>query len=443
MLRLHRLKVATLVAAVLPAFAYSDLETLIIQIGKDQVGLDTVIIRAEYGKFPEIDQPDGHKWADLEKDSAWTDGSGHHYGYNHSFAATLGSRKGFGSDYASVDDNGTGTPAYSAGVRFTFPGDTTLLYSWDAIHMGKLPNASPHGETGFISGYPQHGTVILRVGSGGGNLAEGQWARLLTRRRERPDSTNKPVALPGKETLHLQIGKGKQILDTAVIWTQYDAPPGIAEPTGRKWSDLEKDTAWSDTQGWNLRYTHSFLAMMGSRKGYGIDYIYLLDKPEDFSGAPHYTSSLSLSFPGDTSETFSWDPEHMVDVPQAYPYDKSGLIAGSESYADIFKTVVNGSENLAEGQWALVIAREQGWIDFQSGVLSRPSHRGARSDSWLINLVPGARLQAPPGARALRILDVQGRVQFETGNLRKGSEVALPGDVPRKALRVQWLTGPG
>jgi len=442
MLRLHRLKVATLVAAVLPAFAYSDVETLIIQIGKDQVGLDTVIIRAEYGKFPEIDQPDGRKWADQEKDSAWTDSSGRHYSYNHSFAATLGSRKGYGSDSAVLDDSGTGTPTYSAGVQFTFPGDTTIQYSWGpAVHMGKLPNAYPHGETEFVSSYPQHGTVILRNGSGGGNLAEGQWALLLTRRRERPDSANKPVAFPGKETLRLQIGKGKQILDTVVIWTQYDAPPEIAEPTGRKWSDLEKDSAWSDAQGWNLRYAHSFLAMKGSRKGYGTDYIYLLDNPEDFSGAPHYTSSLSLSFPGDTSETFSWEPEHMVDVPQAYPYAKSGLIAGSESYADIFKTVVNGSENLAEGQWALVLAREQGWIDYQSKVLSRPSHRSGSSDGWLVNW--GTPLQTPQGARALRIFDVQGHVQFETGNLREGSEVALPGDMPRKALRVQWRTGPG
>jgi hypothetical protein len=133
----------------------------------------------------------------------------------------------------------------------------------------------------------------------------------------------------------------------------------------------------------------------------------------------------------------------MVDVPQAYPYAQSRLIAGSESYADIFKTVVNGSENLAEGQWALVLTREPGWIDYQSGVLPRPSHRGVRSDGWLINLVPGARLQAPPGARGLRIFDVQGHVQFEAGNLREGSEVALPGDMPRKALRLQWRTGPG
>src|SRR3954465_2440915 len=114
MLRLERLKAATFIAALLPALAYSDVETLTIQIGKGEVGMDTVAIQADYGKLPEIDQPDGLKWADQEKDSAWTDSSGRHYAYNHSFAAALGSRKGFGSDYATVDDNGTGTPAYSA-----------------------------------------------------------------------------------------------------------------------------------------------------------------------------------------------------------------------------------------------------------------------------------------------------------------------------------------
>jgi hypothetical protein len=444
MLRLHRLKAATLVAALFPVFAYCDVETLVIQIGKDQAALDTVTIQADYGKLPEVDQPEGHAWADQEKDSAWTDSSGRHYGYNHSFAATLGSRKGFGSDYATVDDNGTGTPTYSAGILFTFPGDTTILYSWEpAVHMNKLPDAYPHSETEFVSGYPQHGTVILRNGSGGANLAEGEWARLLTRKRERPASANKPVAFPGKETLRIQIGKGKQLLDTVVIWTQYDAPPEITEPTGRKWSDLEKDTAWSDSQGWNLRYTHSFLAQKGSRKGYGTDYIYLVDNPEDFIGTPHYTASLSLSFPGDTSETYSWEPEHMVDVPEAYPYDKTRLIDGSESYADVLKTVINGSENLTEGQWALLLTRENGWVDYQSNVLSRRSNRGGRMDGWLVNLVPGARLPVPPGAKAMRIFDVQGRVQFEIRNLVEGATVALPQDAPRKALRIQWQTGPG
>src|SRR4051812_17718280 len=98
MLRFHRLKVATLVAAFFSAFAYSDVETLLIRIGKDQAILDTVTIQVEYGKLPEVDNPDGRNWADQEKDSAWTDSSGHHYGYNHSFAATLGSRQGYGSD---------------------------------------------------------------------------------------------------------------------------------------------------------------------------------------------------------------------------------------------------------------------------------------------------------------------------------------------------------
>jgi hypothetical protein len=253
------------------------------------------------------------------------------------------------------------------------------------------------------------------------------------------DTTNAPVVLPGKETLRLQIGKGKQPLDTVVIWTQYDAPPEIAEPTGKKWSDLEVDTAWSDSQGWNLRYTHSFLAMKGSRKGYGTDYIYLVENPEDSTGTPHYTASLSLSFPGDTSETYSWEPEHMVDVPQAHPYDKTRLIAGGESYADIFRIVANGSENLAEGQWALVLARENGWIDFQSNVLSRRSNRDGRADGWLFNLLPGAALRAPSGAKALRVFDVRGRIEFETRNLVEGREVVLPGDVARNVLRIQWL----
>lgn len=439
MLRFHRPEAAILIAALFPAFAYSDVETLVFQIGKADQVLNTVTIQADYGATPEIDHPDGNKWPALEKDSAWTDSAGRHYVYNHEFAASMGSRKGFGSDFVSLDDFGAGGLSYTAGVLFTFPGDGKLVYSWSQVHMGKLPDAAPHSEPDFISGCPVLGQVALSDSSGSGNLDEGQWVRLLTRKKVRPEASNKPVVFPGKETLRIQIGKGKQILDTVVIWTQYDAPPELAQPAGKKWSDFEVDTAWSDSQGWNLRYTHSFLAQKGSRKGYGTDYIYLVDNPEDFSGTPRYTASLSLSFPGDTSETYSWEPEHMVDVPQAYPYDKTRMVAGGETYADILKTVVNGSENLAEGQWALPLSRENGWIDYQSNVLARRSRPGEQAGGWLLNLVPGAPLKAPPGAKALRVFDVQGRIQFEARNLAEGASVASPEDMPRKALRIQWL----
>jgi hypothetical protein len=444
MLRFNRTKVAAFVAVLFPAFADCDVETLIIGIGGKQTGLDTVTIRAEHGKLPEIDDPDGRKWTEQEKDSAWTDNGVRHYAYYHSFAATLGSRQGFGRDYATVDDNGTGTPAYSAGVSFTFPGDTTLLYSWGpAVHMSQLSNAYPYRETEFLSGYPVHGMVGMRR-SGGENLAEGQWAMLLTRRRERPASASEPIVLPGKETLRIQIGKDDQPVDTMVIWTQYDAPPAIADPYGRNWAGWDKDSAWSDEKGWNLRYSHTFLAMKGSHQGYGFDYIYLIDNPEYFMGSPHYTAELSFSFQGDSIQSFSWEPEHMADVPAAYPYDKSGFLTSNGGrYGELSRSDGKGNMNQAGGQWVRLLTREPGWIGYQPAALSRPSNPGARADRWLVNLVPGATLQVPPGAKALRILDVQGRIRFETRNLMEGSEVTLPRDVPQKALRIHWQSGPG
>jgi hypothetical protein len=445
MLRPNRLQAAIRIAALFPLMAHSDVETFLLQIGKGQAATDTVTIRAEYRKPPEIPHPEGYDWAVGEKDSSWTDNAGSHFAYSHSFAATLGSRKGYGSDFINVDDFGTGKPDYSAGVIFTFPsGDTTLMYSWGpGIHMYMMPSAAPYSETGFISGCPSQGKVILYDGTGSGNLDEGQWAMLLARERERPAYADKPVARPGKETLRIQIGKEKEILDTLVIWTRYDAEPQVPDASGRKWADLEKDSAWRDSEGWNLRYSHSFLAMQGTRQGIGGDYIYLVYDLEDFNGLPRYTSILSIGFPGDTSEYYQWQPDHMADVPQAYPYDKSGFIDGGEGYGEVIRRVGETSANLAQGQWARILTREQGWIGYQTTALARGTKALGRADSWLIDLDPGPALRTPPGAKALRILDVQGRTRFEARNLTEGGEVALPGDLPRKALRIHWLRGPG
>ena len=444
MLRYRLSAAAAFAAALFPAFAFSDPETLSIQIGKGDQILNPIILQIDYGKPPEIAQPEGAKWESLEKDSAWTDQAGRHFAYYHTFAVSLGDRKGFGSDYATMDDYGAGGLNYSGGVMFTFPdGDSTWLYSWDKVHLTRFPGDVPDGEPDFISGCPAYGKVILHDGTGSGNLREGQWARLLTRKRERPPSAFKPMVLPGKETLRIQIGKEKQILDTVVIWTQYDAPPVIAGPNGMKWSEVEKDSAWSDAQGWNLRYDHPFLAMMGSRQGAGGDYIHLVDNPEDFSGTPQYTSILSFTFPGDTSESYQWQPDHMADIPKAYPYDKSGFNPGTGGYGEVFRNAGKSGENLAYGQWARLLSREKGWAGYQSASLAHGAKPGDRADRWLIDLSPGATLRTPPGAKVLRILDVQGRIRFESRGLAEGSDVALPEGMSRKALRVQWQADPG
>lgn len=443
MLRSGRSAVAAFAAALFPALAFSDLETLSIAIGKDDQSLNPITIQADYGKTPEIANPDGAKWADLEKDSSWTDQAGKHYAYHHAFAASLGSLKGFGSDYANWDDYGAGGSDYAAGIMFTFPeGDSTWLYSWNGVHMTRLSGAVPKSLPDFISGCPVYGQVILYDGTGSGNLRQGQWARLLTRKRERPAAAFKPMVLPGKETLRIQIGKEKQILDTVIIWTQYDQPPGTEGPAGQKWADLEKDSAWSDAKGWNLRYSHAFTAMMGSRKGAGGDYIHLVDNPEDFIGTPQYTSILSFSFPGDTSVGFQWEPDHFADVPQAYPYDKSGFTNGDEQYGEVITYAGKGTENLTSGQWARLLTREKGWAGYQPTALAHRPAPVAQADRGLINLDPGATLRVPAGATVLRVFDAQGRVRFETRNLVEGSEVALPGDAPRNVLRVHWQAGP-
>jgi hypothetical protein len=122
MLRSTGFAVVALITVLLPDFAQSTQETLQIQIGKDKAVLDTIIIEFDFEKPPEIDHPNGVKWADLEKDSAWEDADGKHVRRSHSFQASMGSRKVYGNEYIHLTTRGDQLPQYSANVSFVFPG---------------------------------------------------------------------------------------------------------------------------------------------------------------------------------------------------------------------------------------------------------------------------------------------------------------------------------
>lgn len=164
---------------------------------------------------------------------------------------------------------------------------------------------------------------------------------------------------PAKETLHIQIGKDKHILDTVLIWIDYAKSPEVDPIQGGEWSDWEKDSVWIDEENHKIvRYTHNFLATKGTRKGFGNDYISFTTSG---NSEPQYIASVSFNFQGDTAEAYTWEPVHWQDNPEIFPY-QSGFKAGTGFYGQVSKYVGNGGDNLAQGQWALFLSRANGWV---------------------------------------------------------------------------------
>lgn len=415
MLRSTRLAAFALIAALLPAFSHAAKETLQIQFQKDKVILDTVIIEIDFGKPPEIDHPNGVKWADLEKDSIWEDVNGRHVRRNHSFHASMGSRKGYGNEYIHFTKRGNQEPEYSANVSFIFPGDTLVQIGWEPVHMYLNASLDPYRETGFVSGCEVFGQVSTFVNKETENSTQGQVALLLTRKKNRPVGETQPI-VSRKETLHIQMGKDNAILDTVVVLIDYGKPPDIKNPNGVDWADLEKDSAWTDDKGWYVRYSHSFMASLGSRKGSGSDYLSLSVFSEDFFGEPQLNANLGFTIPGDTTLTISWDPNHIVEKAEAYPFQGSAFKSGMGQFGQVSKWVGSSNENLAEGQWAKLLIREDGWASVTTAL--QPVKQAGRAEGRSLYLAPGTVLRTPPGASGLQVLDIQGRLHWESGNLR-------------------------
>lgn len=252
-------------------------------------------------------------------------------------------------------------------------------------------------------------------------------------------------AFSAKETLHIQIGRNKssngndiEILDTVLIWIDYAKLPEIASSTGMAWPTFEKDSIWVDDHTRNYRYAHNFLAETRSGKGFGSDYIRLTEVDVNCS-MPDFIGEVDFTFGSDTSTDYRWDPSHMQDNPEAWPYHRGTMKSGLEQFGQVYTYAKGGTENLTQGQWAKLLIREDGWTNYSepTQALARTVQTGPQ-EGWVFNLMPGAQLRAPAGAKALRILDVQGRVQWENRNLTPGSLIALPNGIPRGALRLNW-----
>lgn len=242
-----------------------------------------------------------------------------------------------------------------------------------------------------------------------------------------------------KETLRVRIEKDGKAVDTVVLWFDYEKLPEIAPHDG-EWADSEMDSVWIDQEDMlRVKYEHSFLAQMGSRKGSGHDYISYARhtlNPAD----PLYISALSFVFPGDTVETYSWEVIHMNDHPQAHPYHRGLPANGAEVYGSVGRNVGGKGPNLAEGQWGVIFSRESGWAGSGATAI-RPLKSAAASEGWISGISPGTFLQAPAGAKAMRILDLQGRLQWEARGLTQGATVEVPGTLPSRHLRVHWISG--
>jgi hypothetical protein len=254
-----------------------------------------------------------------------------------------------------------------------------------------------------------------------------------------------PAAVfPAKETLHVQVARYRssdvrdiEILDTVLIWVDYAKFPEVTSPIAGGWPAQEKDSAWVDDTSRSIRYNHNFLAETRSRKGSGSDFIHLTERAGNC--LLQSDSYLDFSFPGDTTLLYQWSPAHLMDKDNAFPLHR-GLKPRSEVYGEVFKYAKGSTQNLAEGQWTKLVAREDGWTGYEGNptlALSR-SVPSAPADGWAFDLRPGTQLRVPPGAHALRVFDIQGRLHWENRNLPAGAPVALPDGLPRGILRLSW-----
>lgn len=215
-------------------------------------------------------------------------------------------------------------------------------------------------------------------------------------------------AFPAKETLTIQVGVGEKPTDTVIIWTDYDRPPEVPEPSGKGWAGLEVDSSWTDGTIRNVRYSHSFLAMMGNRKGYGVDYVHLVDDPQ--AGEPQYSAILNFIFRGDTSRFYGWEPVHMMEMPDAFPYQESVFTTGSGLYGEVSTYAGNSTTDLTENTWTRLLSREDGWRGYALPSAVPPS---------------GARLRVLADADPLRVYDIQGRLLPDYRNRVEGAFIGL------------------
>ena len=129
----------------------------------------------------------------------------------------------------------------------------------------------------------------------------------------------------------------------------------------------------------------------------------------------------------------------MQDKPEAFPFHRNSIKTGVPEFGEVLTYATGGTVNLTQGQWTKLLVRENGWTNYTkpTQALARNVQTGPQ-EGWVFNLMPGTQLRAPAGAKTLRILDVQGRVQWENSHLTPGSPITLPKRLPRGILRLNW-----
>jgi hypothetical protein len=148
-----------LIALSLAAGTWASPETLTFVKGE----ADTFQVRIDYARLPDIPSEDGRPWEEIEKDSAYTTGSGaeetRNIRYVKAFYAEMNGRKGFGTDYIHF----TGPPApspdrdpvYTAECTFLFPNGTTRerLYNM-TVHLNDFHGLDAEYQKGVALGTP-------------------------------------------------------------------------------------------------------------------------------------------------------------------------------------------------------------------------------------------------------------------------------------------------
>lgn len=153
------MRLLTLVALSLAAGTWAKPETLTFVKGET----DSFHVFIDYERHPDIPSESGRPWAEIEKDSVYTTGTGEeatrHIRYVKAFYAEMNGRKGFATDYiyfmGPPEPSADRDPVYTAECTFLFPNGSSSERLYNVtVHLNDFPHLTPEYREGAPIGTP-------------------------------------------------------------------------------------------------------------------------------------------------------------------------------------------------------------------------------------------------------------------------------------------------
>lgn len=231
---------ALLAGALLAAGTWAAPETLTFVKGE----AETLQVRIDYDKHPDIPSESGRPWEEIEKDSVYTTGTGdeatQHVRYVKAFHAEMNGRKGYGTDYIHFtgppEPSADRDPVYTAELNFHFPDGSSAerLYN-PTVHLNDFPRMNAQYWEGVALGTP------FGFGSVGGSDSEVKlvartpgWEVPVAAIRTdgpggRPGSAGWIIRLDGRQALRVPEGSSRlRLIDVTgrSAWHAHGLRPG-------------------------------------------------------------------------------------------------------------------------------------------------------------------------------------------------------------------------